>query len=73
MPAPRSPFQYAIVRVVPRVERGECFNAGIVLLCRQGYSSSLAAARLRALGLDATDVAGGIEAWIDAGLPLDPG
>ncbi len=30
----RSPFEYAIVRVVPRVERGEAFNAGIVLMCR---------------------------------------
>jgi hypothetical protein len=29
-----SPFQYAIVRVVPRVERGECMNAGVVLFCR---------------------------------------
>jgi hypothetical protein len=28
------PFQYAIVRVVPRVERGEAFNAGVILLCR---------------------------------------
>jgi len=27
-------FQYAIIRVVPRVERGECMNAGVVLLCR---------------------------------------
>lgn len=35
MPAARrSVFQYAIVRVVPRVERGECFNVGVVLLCR---------------------------------------
>jgi hypothetical protein len=31
---PRSPYQYAIIRVVPRVERGECLNAGVVLLCR---------------------------------------
>ena len=30
----RSPFEYAIVRVVPRVERGEMFNAGIVLHSR---------------------------------------
>jgi hypothetical protein len=30
----RSPFEYAIVRVIPRVERGESFNAGIVLMCR---------------------------------------
>jgi hypothetical protein len=31
---PSSPFQYAIVRVVPHVERGECLNAGVVLFCR---------------------------------------
>ncbi len=31
---PRSQFQYALVRVVPRIERGECFNAGVVLFCR---------------------------------------
>jgi hypothetical protein len=30
-----SPFQYAIVRVVPRVERGECMNVGVVFFCRQ--------------------------------------
>lgn len=34
MPEARSPFEYAIVRVVPRVERGEMFNAGIVLHSR---------------------------------------
>ncbi len=35
MPEPRrSVFQYAVIRVVPRVERGECLNVGIVLLCR---------------------------------------
>jgi hypothetical protein len=33
--SPRDPFQYAIVRVVPRVERGEFVNAGVVLFCRQ--------------------------------------
>jgi hypothetical protein len=30
----RSPFEYAVVRVIPRVERGEGLNAGIVLMCR---------------------------------------
>jgi hypothetical protein len=36
VPAPaRSPFSYAILRVVPRVERGEAFNVGVVLHCRQ--------------------------------------
>ncbi|WP_277453425.1 rhodanese-like domain-containing protein [Janibacter sp. DB-40] len=45
----------------------------VVVLCRQGYSSSLAAASLRALGVDATDVVGGVEAWAAAGLPLTDG
>ncbi len=30
-----SPFSYAVLRVVPRVERGERFNVGVVLYCRQ--------------------------------------
>jgi hypothetical protein len=33
-PADRNPFEYAVIRVVPRVERGEAFNAGIVLMSR---------------------------------------
>jgi hypothetical protein len=36
MPAPPSDsFQYAVLRVVPRLERGECLNAGVVLFCRR--------------------------------------
>ncbi len=31
---PRNAFQYAIVRVLPSIERGECLNVGVVLLCR---------------------------------------
>ena len=34
MGAPRNPFQYAIVRVVPDIARGECVNAGVILMCR---------------------------------------
>jgi hypothetical protein len=34
VPPDSAPFQYALVRVVPRVERGECVNAGVVLFCR---------------------------------------
>ena len=53
MPAPRSPFQYAILRVVPRVERGECINVGVVLFARTrdflGMRVALDAARLAAL------------------------
>jgi hypothetical protein len=29
------PFTYAILRVVPSLERGECLNVGVVLFCRQ--------------------------------------
>jgi hypothetical protein len=35
VPAERIPFQYSVVRVVPRIERGEFINAGVVLFCRQ--------------------------------------
>jgi rhodanese-related sulfurtransferase len=42
-----------------------------VVLCDEGYSSSLAAASLQALGLrNATDVVGGYRAWKAAGLPI---
>lgn len=40
-----------------------------IVICAEGYSSSLAAAALRDLGLDATDVIGGYAAWEAAGLP----
>jgi hypothetical protein len=54
---PPSPFQYAIVRVVPRVERGECLNAGVILFCRpRRYLEArveLHEPRLRALAPDA--------------------
>lgn len=42
----------------------------LVVLCAEGYCSSLAAARLVALGRDATDVRGGFEAWRNDGLPV---
>lgn len=31
---PGEPFQHAVLRVVPRVERGELVNVGVVLFCR---------------------------------------
>jgi hypothetical protein len=49
----RSPFAYAILRVVPRIERGERFNAGVVVFCRQlgflGAKVALDEQRLAAL------------------------
>jgi rhodanese-related sulfurtransferase len=43
----------------------------VVVLCDEGYQSSLAAATLQRLGLHrATDVVGGFRAWRAAGLPV---
>jgi rhodanese-related sulfurtransferase len=44
-----------------------------LILCSEGYTSSLAADALNSLGLDATDIIGGIHAWRAAGLPTVPG
>jgi rhodanese-related sulfurtransferase len=45
-------------------------DVAIVIICSEGYTSSLAAASLQDLGLHrATDVVGGYHAWRDAGLP----
>lgn len=44
----------------------------IVVVCDEGYASSLAVASLRQLGLHrATDLIGGFQAWRAAGLPVD--
>jgi rhodanese-related sulfurtransferase len=45
----------------------------VILLCDEGYQSSLAAATLQQLGFTrATDVDGGFQAWRQAGLPVTP-
>ena len=53
-----------------RVER---MNAApsVIVMCDEGYQSSLAAATLRDLGLEATDLIGGFQAWVAAGLPVE--
>lgn len=49
----RAPFAYTVIRVVPRVEREEFVNAGVVLFSRPrrflGARAGMDAARLRAL------------------------
>lgn len=43
----------------------------VVVICNEGYASSLAAASLRRLGLHrATDLVGGFQAWKGAGFPV---
>ena len=45
----------------------------VIVMCDEGYQSSLAAATLQELGHDrATDLAGGFQAWRAAGLPVAP-
>jgi rhodanese-related sulfurtransferase len=42
----------------------------VILICNEGCQSSLAAAAVRRFGVDATDVIGGFQAWLSAGLPV---
>jgi rhodanese-related sulfurtransferase len=44
----------------------------VIVMCDEGYQSSLVAATLQDLGLDATDLEGGFQAWRRAGLPVEP-
>jgi hypothetical protein len=68
--SPRDPFQYAVVRVVPRVERGEFVNAGVVLFCRtRDYLAARIAfdeARLAALSpaLDVAEIRSHLDAIV---------
>jgi rhodanese-related sulfurtransferase len=48
-------------------------EAVIVVVCDEGFASSLAAATLQQLGLhNVTDLVGGFQAWRAAGLPVAP-
>lgn len=64
-------------RLDPRSEHRDpvVASAGgqVIVMCDEGYQSSLAAAILRRLGLDATDMIGGVQAWRAEGLPLERG
>jgi rhodanese-related sulfurtransferase len=44
----------------------------VLFYCRSGNRSALAAAAFRQAGWDAYNLAGGLRAWVDRGLPLDP-
>jgi rhodanese-related sulfurtransferase len=50
------------------------YDMWVVLFCNEGYASSLAAASLQDLGIDAaTDIIGGYRAWCATGLPTTTG
>ena len=53
-----------------RLPEATGYDVDVIVLCSEGYTSSLAADALRSLGLHrATDVIGGFSAWAAAGLP----
>ncbi|NJP34586.1 rhodanese-like domain-containing protein [Micromonospora thermarum] len=57
-------------RCPARLPQAGSYDLPVVVLCQEGYTSSLAAAALQDLGLHrATDVVGGFAAWRIAGLP----
>lgn len=48
-------------------------DSRLLLLCEQGYSSSLAAESLHKLGFTrAGDIVGGMERWLEEGRPVEP-
>jgi len=47
-------------------------DRAIIVVCNEGYASSLAAQSLCRLGLDATDLDGGIQGWISSGRAVIP-
>jgi rhodanese-related sulfurtransferase len=53
-----------------RLPFANTYDLPVIVVCQEGYTSSLAAAALQELGLHrATDLAGGFAAWQSAGLP----
>ena len=55
-----------------RVADIETADQVVILLCDEGYASSIAAHSLQEIGLArATDMIGGFQAWVAAGLPIE--
>ena len=54
-------------------DRFAAYAGPVIVMCHEGFSSSMAAATLQRLGFTrATDMVGGFEAWAEAGLPTEP-
>lgn len=68
----RVPFDYSIIRVVPRVERGEGVNAGVVVFCRSRrfLEARINLDRPRLLALDAAIDCDDVEAHLRAILQI---
>lgn len=70
---PRTVLEWRVAQDAPlKLEQITSTAVTIVVVCNEGFSSSLAAATLQTLGYEnATDLIGGFLAWRDAGLPVD--
>jgi rhodanese-related sulfurtransferase len=70
---PRNVLEWRCDPASPARDERVCDRAQqLIVMCDEGYQSSLAAANLKRLGFDrATDLAGGFQAWRAAGLPVD--
>jgi rhodanese-related sulfurtransferase len=68
------PLSVLLWRLDPDVETSNPklpLNTRVILICREGYCSTLAAATLCEIGFTrATDVIGGVDAWVRSGLPV---
>lgn len=73
MSAARHVFEYALLRVVPRVDRGEMFNAGVLLYCRplRYLSSRVHLDPDRLLALDPSADAAAIRRALQAASDVD--
>ncbi len=68
---PLSVLEWTLDPASEHADPTNSLDSWLILICAEGYSSSLAAARLQELGfIRATDVIGGFDAWRDAGLPI---
>ena len=69
----RTVFEWRLDPESPsRIPEARDHDVRVIVICNEGYSSSLAAASLQDLGLvNATDVIGGFQAWKAAGLPVE--
>jgi hypothetical protein len=68
-PVARVPFEYAVIRLVPSIERGEQINVGLVVYCRMrdflAVRTHITRERLRALdpGADLAEVEEVLDGW----------
>jgi rhodanese-related sulfurtransferase len=79
----REPFEYEEIRIagatlIPMAEVPEEIeqfegDEPVYLVCRTGARSGKAVEYLQRNGIDAVNVAGGLVAWVQAGLPTESG